>query len=71
MAPSITLTLDERRPLLHATVTLNGQAARISGLRNDYATVTDQATGLGAEWAWPTVRHIIENKGGAFQSRHG
>ena len=57
----------DRHALVLATVTLNGNRARISGIRNDYATVTDSATGMAVEFAWPTVERVVA-KGGAFQS---
>ena len=57
----------DRHSLVLATVTLNGNRARISGIRNDYATVTDSATGMAVEFAWPTAERVVA-KGGAFQS---
>ena len=57
----------DRHALVLATVTLNGNRARISGIRNDYATVTDSATGMSVEFAWGTVERVVA-KGGAFQS---
>lgn len=59
--------LDERRELCAADVTLDGRPARIAGSRNDFATVRVRATGLGAEWSWPTVRRVVAN-GGEFRS---
>jgi hypothetical protein len=57
----------DRHKLVLATVTLNGNRARISGIRNDFATVTDSKTGLACEFAWPTVERIVL-AGGAFKS---
>lgn len=57
----------DRHALVLATVTLDGKRARVSGIRNDFATVTDAATGLSSEWAWPTVERIVRN-GGNFKS---
>lgn len=57
----------DRHAMVLATVTLDGKRARISGIRNDYATVTDSTTGLSAEWAWVTVERIVRN-GGHFKS---
>lgn len=47
-------------------VTLNGVPARITGARNDFATVT-RNDGLSAEWAWPTVARIV-NRNKAFST---
>jgi hypothetical protein len=60
-------TLDGRRELCAARVTLNGEPAAISGARHDYAMVRQLASGLGAEWAWPTVARIVA-AGGEFRS---
>jgi len=57
----------DRHALVLATVTLDGNRARISGIRNDFATVTDAATGMSVEFAWPTVERIVRN-GGTFKS---
>jgi hypothetical protein len=59
-------TLD-RYALCEATVTLNGQRAKVSGAGLDYARVTDVATGLSAEWSWEAVARVVAN-GGAFTS---
>lgn len=60
-------TRDERQAMCGMAVTLNGKPAKVSGVNLDFARVTDKATGLSCEWAWPTVRRIIE-RGGKFQS---
>jgi hypothetical protein len=60
-------TLDQRRALCETRVTLDGQPARISGAQRDFAMVRITASGLGAEWAWPTVARIVA-KGGKFKS---
>lgn len=57
----------DRHSLVLATVTLNGKRARISGIRNDYATVTDSTTGMSVEFAWPTVARVVAS-GGTFKS---
>jgi hypothetical protein len=57
----------DRYALIDARVTLNGNPARISGARLDFARVTDTVTGLSCEWAWETVERIVAN-GGAFKS---
>ncbi len=58
----------ERERLASAPVTLNGAPARISGTRCDFARVTQSGTGLGAEWSWQTVAHVVANHGGHFVS---
>lgn len=60
-------TAEERQALCTVEVTLDGQPARISGWRNRFATVRLVGSGLGAEWAWPTVATIVSN-GGSFHS---
>ena len=62
------LTEDQRRALCAAKVTLNGQPAAVSGWRAAHARVTDYATGLGAEWSWDAVAHVVEHNDGAFSS---
>lgn len=62
-----TVTDDERRALCDARVTLNGEPAKIAGTSLPFATVTTLATGLGCQWAWPTVARIVAN-GGRFTS---
>lgn len=57
----------DRHALCAATVTLNGNPARISGARLPFARVTDMTTGLSAEWAWATVERIVAHDG-AFKS---
>ena len=60
--------VDERRALCAVPVTLNGHPARVIGAHRDFATVVDLTTGLGADWAWATVAHVIETKEGRFKS---
>jgi hypothetical protein len=57
----------DRHALVLATVTLDGRKARVTGIRNDFATVTDSATGMRVEFAWSTVDRVVRN-GGAFKS---
>lgn len=57
----------DRHSLVLSTAFLNGNKARISGIRNDFATVTDSTTNLSAEFAWATVERIVRN-GGQFKS---
>lgn len=53
--------------LVAAKVTLNGVRAKIGGIRNQFATVTQFKTGLSAEWSWEAVERIVA-KGGDFKS---
>jgi len=62
------VTKDDRYALCATAVTLNDRPARITGARLDFARVTDVATGLSAEWAWPTVAHIVRDGKGRFYS---
>ena len=57
----------DRHALVLSTVTLNGNSARVSGIRNDVATVRDATTGVSAEFAWPTVESVVM-AGGAFNA---
>lgn len=60
-------TREEREELVAAAVTLNGNRARISGVNNEFATVTDITTRLSAEWAWESAARVVAN-GGKFES---
>jgi hypothetical protein len=62
------MSIDKRADLCTCKVTLNGHRAQIAGYRFGFAIVTDLTNGLSAEWAWPTVAHIVANKSGAFTS---
>ena len=61
---------DARRELTESVeITLNGQPAKITGYRKPFATVTDIATGLGAEWSWEAVANVVNGPSkGAFKS---
>lgn len=48
-------------------ITLNGEPASISGIRNQFATVTQRTSGLSAEWSWEAAARICE-RDGAFKS---
>lgn len=56
-----------RLALADKPVTLNGAQARITGINKPFATVTQLATGLSAEWSWEAVERIV-NRDGKFQS---
>ncbi|HEX2242599.1 MAG TPA: hypothetical protein VHK27_04995 [Gammaproteobacteria bacterium] len=58
--------LSERQRLTQIPVTLDGKPARVTGYRNEFATVRNQQ--YGVEFAWATVAHIIANRGGKFES---
>jgi len=58
---------DKRMEFCMAKVTLNGVRARVSGIQNSFATVTQFDTGLSAEWSWEAVERVIA-KGGEFRS---
>jgi hypothetical protein len=61
-------TRDQQAALCATSVTLNGEPARITGAGQPFARVVQTRTGLGAEWAWVTVAHVVANHGGRFQS---
>lgn len=61
------VAVETRQELCRAKVTLNGQAAKITGYANRFATVTDTATRLSAQWSWEAVERVVAN-GGAFKS---
>ena len=77
MAPRVTLPIEERRRIVEETdvVTLNGRRAKIVGWTLDFAKVVCLPSGakdnqgpLEAEFAWPTVKHILENRNGEFKA---
>lgn len=59
--------LNYRRDLCARRCTLNGRPAQIGGAARPFATVRDLETGLGADWAWPTVERILA-AGGKFST---
>lgn len=48
-------------------ITLNGQPASISGIREPFARVTQRKGGLSAEWSWEAAARICD-RDGAFTS---
>lgn len=50
-----------------APVTLNGRPAVIRGAFQRFATVEQEAEGLGCEFSWQAVA-VVMAKGGAFRS---
>lgn len=63
-----TLTEDEQRRVASARVTLNGEPALVSGVGKPFASVRDRETGLGAEWSWEGVKHVVEHNAGEFSA---
>jgi hypothetical protein len=72
MPALVTLPVTRRQELLDSpearTVTLNNEPAYISGIYDDFATIRQRRSGLGCEWSWVTVEHVLLNCGGAFKS---
>lgn len=70
MAPGVTLPIEERRKIVEEQegITLNGELAQITGWHKDFAFVSYTASHQGWQFAWPTVKHIIEDKNGAFKA---
>ena len=62
------IPIEERRELIEHEVTLNGVRAVISGAKNDFATVAQLPDGLRADFAWVTVKHVIEHSNGEFNA---
>lgn len=60
------MPIERRRELAEEEVTLNGRRAKISGVNNDFATVSQLPNGLRAEFAWPTVEKIVNDRDGQF-----
>ena len=59
--------LNYRRSLCERSCTLNGKPGQVTGARNPFAYVLDRDTGLGCEYAWPTVERVLA-AGGRFKS---
>ena len=57
-----------REEICAATVTLNGEPAKVVGLRREFPKVVQIESGLGAEWSWQAAEHVITEKGGRFYS---
>lgn len=62
-APLTEARIAKRQAFCSAEVTLNGNRAKVSGIRNRFATVTDLVTHLSCEFAWETVERIVERDG--------
>ena len=62
------LTLDDKRALCAARVTLNGAPAIITGARNPFATVASlKGPQHDATFSWPAAARIVA-RGGTFNS---
>lgn len=66
-AAASSVSLEERKALCQAVVTLNGEPAKVNGYANRFAAVTVKANGLSAQWSWEAVQRVVAN-GGAFKS---
>jgi hypothetical protein len=61
-------TLDARRALCAARVTLNGTRAIVTGARNPFASVVSlDGPQYDAEFSWAAAARVIA-KGGAFKT---
>jgi hypothetical protein len=67
-APLTEARLEKRRGFTDAKVTLNGERAKIGGIRNPFAMVSSLESGLSAEWSWETVEHVLTHCEGKFRS---
>ena len=62
------MKLEDRQALVESDgITLDGQKAKITGYRNEFASVVMVSTGYRIEFAWETAARIVAN-GGAFRS---
>lgn len=62
-----TISIPSRIDLCASKVTVNGNRAKISGWKNNFATLHNLETGETSEWSWNTVSRVV-SKGGAFKS---
>lgn len=65
-------TREDGRLFVGDACTLDGRPARILGRSLPWAIVCTPGDELGelleVQFAWPTVAHVMRNKGGAFRS---
>jgi hypothetical protein len=61
-----TIRLSRRQELVNATVTLDGEPAKVRGYNRPYASVRSSTRSV--EFAWETVEHIVTTRNGAFKS---
>jgi hypothetical protein len=57
-----------REQLVQEKITLNDEPAVIATPSSQFAHVRQMPTGLQADWSWAAVLHVIQYKGGAFES---
>lgn len=63
------ITLEEKQKLVSTQgATLNGKPAGIRGYANNFATVCQIPDGLAYEYAWATVKHIVNNNNATFKA---
>ena len=63
------MPIERRRELAEAEhITLNGVKAVISGINDDYATVSQLPYGVVTYFAWPTVERIVTHHNGDFHA---
>lgn len=58
---------EERRRLVQAAVTLDGEPAKIGGVKLPFAQVASLVSGRRGEWSWDAARRIV-TAGGRFRS---
>lgn len=68
MKESYFVDQDTRYNLVACKVTLNDTPAVVSGVKCDFAMVRSLDGCMSVEYAWTTVKHIIEDKGGKFKA---
>lgn len=62
------LTLEEKRNLCNADVTLDGHSAGICGAKLDFGWVVRRDNSNRVEFAWETIAYVVKYKGGNFKS---
>lgn len=63
------VTMEEKTRYISTPVTLNGKPAVIRGRLLSFGHVCyAKTTDAGVEFCWPTIKRIIEEKGGKFKS---
>ena len=60
--------IEKCEKLLEASITLNGNKAVIRHTQNQFPTVMDLTTRLGAEFSWYAIESVITKQDGAFRS---
>lgn len=63
------IPVQDRQRLIDAEVTLDGKPARVIGRLNDFGTVAQIGRGgVTADYAWETIRRVIDERDGRFAS---